>query len=97
MKTSRAWIIYTIVRLLSFVVPFVIVMLLLPGWQWNWLVAMIVATIVGIVVSMIFLRSERMAIGGAIMEQREGRVVGMDAKAEDALLDEQDPDEDLKA
>jgi hypothetical protein len=90
MKTSRAWIIYTVVRLLAFAVPFVLVMLLLPTVQWNWLIAVVIASIIGFAVSLLFLRSERLAIGGAIMQQREGRVVGADAEAEDALLDEQE-------
>lgn len=94
MKTSRAWIVYTIIRLLAFVVPFVIVMLLLPTLQWNWLFAVIVASVVGFVVSLLFLRRERMAIGGSIMEQREqGSKRGKDAAAEDELLDGQDADE----
>lgn len=89
MKTSRAWIIYTVVRLLAFAVPFVLIMLLLPTVQWNWLIAVVVASVIGFAVSLLFLRSERLAIGGAIMQQREGRVAGADAEAEDALLDEQ--------
>ncbi|UQN14597.1 DUF4229 domain-containing protein [Gulosibacter sp. ACHW.36C] len=90
MKTSRAWIIYTVVRLLAFAVPFMLVMLLLPTVQWNWLIAVVVASVIGFLVSLLFLRSERLAIGGAIMQQREGRVVGADAEAEDAVLDEQE-------
>ena len=45
MTATRAWIIYTLTRLGSFVVPFVAIMLILPDWQWNWLVGIAVGAV----------------------------------------------------
>lgn len=89
--SRRAWIKYTVIRLLAVVVPFAVVMLLLPGMRWNWAIALVVATITGAAVSVIFLRNERAAIGEAILESRTHvqppAAPGKDAAAEDALLD----------
>jgi hypothetical protein len=64
-------------------------MLLLPNLPYNWIIAVVVGSIVGFTVSIIFLRDERLEIGGSIMAAREGRAPkGRDAEEEDALLDE---------
>mgnify|MGYP003604959236 CR=1 FL=1 len=35
MNSKRAWLVYTVIRLLAFAVPFAVVMLALPDWQWT--------------------------------------------------------------
>lgn len=96
MSTTRAWVIYSIVRLLSFIVPFAIVMLVLPGWEWAWLVGLVVATICGLAISEIFLVRPRQVIADSLARRRAERLAADPRRAldreEDALLDgETDP------
>lgn len=96
MSTTRAWVIYSIVRFLSFIVPFAIVMLVLPGWEWAWLVGLVVATICGLAISEIFLVRPRQVIADSLARRRAERLAADPRRAldreEDALLDgETDP------
>ncbi|SJM55996.1 DUF4229 domain-containing protein [Gulosibacter sp. 10] len=96
MNTSRAWVIYTIVRVLAFIVPFAIIMLVLPGWQWNWLVGLVVATIVNLSVTEIFLHEHRTMIAKSFQDRQEARERGrIDTRRpidveEDEILDAQE-------
>ncbi|MGO1543938.1 MAG: hypothetical protein ACTHXA_06320 [Gulosibacter sp.] len=97
MKTSRAWTVYILVRVLAFIVPFGIIMLVLPTWQWNWLVGVIVGAIVSLTISQIFLYREQIEIGGAIQERAEARKARANERRpidieEDADIDAQSPD-----
>lgn len=90
MTATRAWIIYTLTRLGSFVVPFVAIMLILPDWQWNWLVGIAVGAVVSASISQIFLSKHRAVMAEQIAARRAEKV---DHRApidieEDALLDE---------
>ncbi len=90
MTATRAWIIYTLTRLGSFVVPFVAIMLILPDWQWNWLVGIAVGAVVSSSISQIFLSKHRAVMAEQIAARRAEKV---DHRApidieEDALLDE---------
>ncbi len=90
MTATRAWIIYTITRLGSFVVPFVAIMLILPDWQWNWLVGIVVGAVVSASISQIFLSKPRAVMAEQMAARRAEKV---DPRApidieEDALLDE---------
>ncbi|KAB1644952.1 DUF4229 domain-containing protein [Gulosibacter chungangensis] len=94
MKTSRAWTIYILVRVLAFIVPFGIVMLVLPTWQWNWLVGVIVGAIVSLAISQIFLYRERFAVAESLQERAESRAAQKDQRRpidveEDADIDAQ--------
>lgn len=90
MTATRAWIIYTLTRLGSFVVPFVAIMLILPDWQWNWLVGIAVGAVVSSSISQIFLSKHRAVMAEQLAARRAEKV---DHRApidieEDALLDE---------
>lgn len=94
MKTSRAWTIYILVRVLAFIVPFGIVMLVLPTWQWNWLVAVVVGAIVSLTISQIFLYRERFALADSMQARAEARAAKKDQRRpidveEDADIDAQ--------
>ncbi|MFC5128027.1 DUF4229 domain-containing protein [Pseudoclavibacter helvolus] len=63
MNSKRAWLVYTVIRLLAFAVPFAVVMLALPDWQWNWLAGAAVGAIISACISVIFLRGTRQQMG----------------------------------
>lgn len=97
MKTSRAWTTYILVRILAFIVPFGIIMLVLPGWQWNWLVGVVVGAIVSLTISQIFLYRERFAVADSLKERAEAKEARRDERRpidieEDADLDAQSSD-----
>lgn len=80
MKTSRAWTVYALVRVLAFIVPFGIIMLVLPSWQWNWLVGVIVGAIVSLAVSQIFLYRERHTMADSLRERAEEKAANVDQR-----------------
>lgn len=88
MDSKRAWIGYSVIRVLAFFVPFVIVMVAFPTWQYNWLVGVILGTIVGVAVSYIFLRRQRMRMVQdlADLRARKDKRSALD-REEDALID----------
>lgn len=90
MTATRAWIIYTVTRLGSFAVPFVVIMLILPDWQWNWLVGVAVGAVVSASVSQIFLAKPRAVMAEQMAARRDENVdhrTPTDME-EDALIDE---------
>lgn len=88
MHPTRAWIIYTLVRLAAFAVPFAVLMLTLPTLSWNWLLGVGVGALVSQLVSYIFLRDVRVAMVQGMIERRERPDQrGADDLAEDAELD----------
>lgn len=88
MDSKRAWIVYTLIRVLAFAVPFGIIMAILPGWQLNWFVGAIVGAIVSLAISFIFLRGQRERMASDIAEMRHRRDQRTAAdKEEDAELD----------
>lgn len=66
MNHRTAWIVYSLLRLVFFAVPFAA--LYLMGWPW-WL-ALIVAALVGLSLSVIFLSKQRSAASVSIHEWR---------------------------
>jgi len=89
MKSQRAWVTYTVIRILSFAVPFAVVMLALPTVQFNWIIAAAVGATISLCVSFIFLRSARVRMSGDLAELRtrkDRRTEG--DREEDALVDE---------
>ncbi|WP_416445038.1 DUF4229 domain-containing protein [Leucobacter sp. HNU] len=66
MKSRSAWLVYIVLRLLFFVVPFAALMLI--GWTW-WLSA-IVATLAAVSLSVIFLNRQRSAASESIYAWR---------------------------
>lgn len=88
MNSKRAWLVYTVIRLLAFAVPFAVVMLALPAWQWNWLAGAAVGAIISACISVIFLRGTRQQMGADLQrlsERKDSRTA--DDKDEDAALD----------
>lgn len=88
MNSKRAWLVYTVIRLLAFAVPFAVVMLALPDWQWNWLAGAAVGAIISACISVIFLRGTRQQMGADLQrlsERKDSRTT--DDKDEDAALD----------
>lgn len=88
MNSKRAWLVYTVIRLLAFAVPFAVVMLALPDWQWNWLAGAAVGAIISACISVIFLRGTRQQMGADLQrlsERKDSRTA--DDKDEDAALD----------
>ncbi|MGO1539649.1 MAG: DUF4229 domain-containing protein [Leucobacter sp.] len=82
MSTRAAWIIYSVLRLLFFAVPFAVLYAI--GWQW-WAAAL-VATLVAVSLSVIFLTKPRSAASRGIHEWRtRGRTA--DDIYEDEVLD----------
>ena len=78
----RAWVTYSLLRVLAFAVPFVLLYLLLPGYWW---VAAIGAAVIGFCVSYIFLRPQRDRIARQLAEARAGGAAKRDDEsAEDA-------------
>lgn len=94
MNSKRAWLVYTVIRLLAFAVPFAVVMLALPDWQWNWLAGAAVGAIISACISVIFLRGTRQQMGADLQrlsERKDSRTA--DDTDEDAALDGGAPDE----
>ena len=63
----RAWVTYSILRVLAFAIPFVVLYLLLPDYWW---VAVLGATVIGFCVSYIFLRPQRDRIAQQLAQSR---------------------------
>lgn len=86
MKDRRAWIIYSTLRLLAIIVPLVILLILGAPW----IVATVVAVVVGLCISYIFFRKQREAVSREIYEMRNHRKkpITADDDAEDAFVDE---------
>lgn len=88
MKSSRAWILYTLIRVLAFAIPFGIIMITLPDWEWNWLLGAVVGTIIGLCVSYIFLRGPSEQIGEDLHRLRNRS----DTRSEDSLVEDAELD-----
>lgn len=88
MNSKRAWLVYSVIRLLAFAIPFAVVMLALPAWQWSWLAGALVGAIISACISVIFLRGTRQKMGDDLQrlsERKDARTA--DDKLEDAALD----------
>jgi hypothetical protein len=94
-KPGRAWIIYSVLRLALFLVPFLILFGIgkaLPGTKLTWYVAALLAAVIGFALSMVVLRRQRDAVSIAVAEWREGKNIvpptnGYDEDEEDRLVD----------
>lgn len=86
MKTRSA-LVYTVLRLLAFLVPFGILMLFPIMQQYYWLAA-IFAALIGLSLSMLFLRRPLNDMSTSIAESRaRARTLDTDEDVEDATLD----------
>ncbi len=85
MKNLPAWLPYTLLRLVSFVLPLSILLALgVEGW-----ISALVAAVIGACVSYIFFARSRNAVAAQIFEarHREKPLVHADDEAEDAAVD----------
>ena len=82
--TSRPVLVYTLLRLLAFLVPLVILWFLFPGMPW---VAAVMAAAIGASLSVIFLRRPREEVSTRIYAARQKRAKVTDDDVEDAVLD----------
>ncbi|MFJ4254730.1 DUF4229 domain-containing protein [Microbacterium sp. NPDC090003] len=80
--------VYSVLRLLAFLVPLAILWFFFPIFREFWWLAAIFAALIGTSISMLFLRRPLTEASAAIVERRE-RVSGRqeDADAEDAVVD----------
>lgn len=62
MSAGKAWIVYTLVRLLSILIPFGV----LVAVGVHWIIALVLGTIIGLCVSYLFLRRQRLAMATAL-------------------------------
>jgi fatty acid desaturase len=76
-----AWLRYTLLRLVLFVVPLLVLLFLGVFWLW----AALVATVVAFCLSFIFLRRQRAEVAGDWANRRPSRT--KDDVAEDAEID----------
>jgi len=80
-NTRNAWIVYSLLRIAFFAVPFAALMLL--GWAW-WLSA-IVATLVAVSLSVIFLSKPREAAAKSVYDWRNRDRTRDDIEEDDAI------------
>lgn len=84
---ARSAVVYTVLRLLFFFVPFGLLMLLPIGREYYWLSALF-AALIGLSLSLIFLRQPLTDMTSGLAERREARLAGRrDEDIEDAAAD----------
>lgn len=88
MKAVPAWLSYSVIRVLMFAVPLGILLALRIEW---WLAALL-AAVIGLCLSYIFLRKPRERVARELYAARhpEAEAVHPDAESEDAALDRRD-------
>jgi hypothetical protein len=91
---ARSAIVYSVLRLLAFLVPFGILMLLPIMREYYWLAA-IFAALIGLSLSVIFLRKPLEDVTADLAERRtKARATVTDEQAEDAAADAAAPETD---
>ncbi|MCM3779829.1 DUF4229 domain-containing protein [Microbacterium hydrocarbonoxydans] len=92
MKKPAPLLVYTVLRLLAFLVPLAVMWFFFPIFREFWWLAAIFAALIGASISMLFLRTPLSDASARIHERREGRPVAgqADADVEDAAVDESD-------
>jgi|TARA_B100000614_G_scaffold259610_4_gene284632 hypothetical protein len=84
---ARSFWLYTVLRILFFLVPFGILMLLPIGREFYWLSA-IFAALIGLSLSVIFLRRPLDEVSASLAERRARRTDPTDEQVEDATLED---------
>ncbi|MCT1396822.1 DUF4229 domain-containing protein [Microbacterium sp. p3-SID338] len=89
MKKPAPLLVYTVLRLLAFLVPLAILWFFFPIFREFWWLAAIFAALIGASISMLFLRTPLSDASARLYERRQGKVSGRqaDAAAEDELVD----------
>ncbi|AZH79690.1 mechanosensitive ion channel protein MscS [Microbacterium sp. Y-01] len=96
MKKSAPLLVYSVLRLLAFLVPLAILWLFFPIFRELWWLAAIFAALIGVSISMLFLRAPLTDASARLHERREARTTGAqaDAETEDAVIDAEPPASD---
>lgn len=91
---------YTVLRLLAFLVPLAIMWFFFPIMRELWWLTAIFAALIGMSLSILFLRKPLSGASAGIHERREARsatghqsAAAQDADAEDAVFDDVAPDD----
>ncbi|MFJ4222853.1 DUF4229 domain-containing protein [Microbacterium sp. NPDC089695] len=94
MKKPAPLLVYTVLRLLAFLVPLAILWFFFPIFREFWWLAAIFAALIGVSISMLFLRAPLTDASARIQERRSSRSAGAqaDADAEDAAVDADESD-----
>ncbi|WP_101848394.1 DUF4229 domain-containing protein [Zhihengliuella sp. ISTPL4] len=89
MKKPAPLLVYTVLRLLAFLVPLGILWFFFPIFREFWWLAAIFAALIGASISLLFLRAPLSDVSANLHERRQGKVSGRqaDADAEDELVD----------
>jgi len=89
-KKPAPFLVYTVLRLLAFLVPLAILWFFFPIFREFWWLAAIFAALIGMSISMLFLRTPLTDASARLQERRESRSSGGqdDADAEDQAIDE---------
>ncbi len=90
MKNRAPFLVYTVLRLLAFLVPLAIMWFFFPIFREFWWLAAIFAALIGVSISMLFLRAPLTDASTRLHERREGRTTEAqkDADIEDDAIDE---------
>ena len=85
-------IVYTVLRLLAFLVPLAILWFFFPIFREFWWLAAIFAALIGVSISMLFLRAPLTDASARLQERRDSRSSAgqADADAEDQAIDDAD-------
>ncbi len=78
-NTRTAWLVYSALRIVFFAVPFLVLYFI----GWHWLLAAVVATLVAVSLSVIFLSKQREVASTSIYDWRR-----RDRTADDVVVDE---------
>lgn len=89
MKNRAPFLVYTVLRLLAFLVPLAIMWFFFPIFREYWWLAAIFAALIGVSISMLFLRRPLTDASARIIERREGKssAAQKDADVEDDAID----------
>lgn len=91
MKGIPSWVTYTVLRLLLFVVPLVILLVLhVDAW-----ISVVAAALIGLCLSYVLLKRPREAVSRDLysVRHREKPLVSADDEAEDSAVDSSSPDQ----
>ena len=81
MNTGKAWIVYVLLRIVFFAVPFAVLFFI--GWPW-WL-ALAIASLIALALSVIFLSKQRSTASSSIYEWRMRERTADDIVEDDAV------------
>lgn len=89
MKKPAPILVYTVLRLLAFLLPLAILWFFFPIFREFWWLAAIFSALIGVSISLLFLRAPLTDASTRLVERRENRASASqaDAEAEDAAID----------